>query len=52
MKFVHYLKNIANVDIYALTAFGIFAAVFVFAVIYVFKADKQSLQEISRMPLD
>ncbi len=52
MKFVHYLDKISNVNAYALTAFAIFAFVFVFAVVYVINADKQSLQDISRMPLD
>lgn len=52
MKFVHYLEKINNVNTYALTAFGIFAFVFVGMLIYVFKTDKKNFQEISRMPLD
>ncbi len=52
MKFVHYLDKINHVDVYALTAFAIFASVFIYAVYYVIKADKKSLQDISRMPLD
>lgn len=52
MKFVHYLEKISNVSIYALTAFGIFALVFAYMLFYVFKTDKKTFQDISRIPLD
>lgn len=52
MKFVHYLDKISNINLYALTSFGIFAFIFVVMLIYVFKTDKKTFQEISRIPLD
>ncbi|MBL0133175.1 MAG: CcoQ/FixQ family Cbb3-type cytochrome c oxidase assembly chaperone [Chitinophagaceae bacterium] len=52
MKFVHYLDKITNINIYAFTSFGIFAFVFIVMLVYVFKTDKKTFQEISRIPLD
>jgi hypothetical protein len=52
MKFVHYLDKIQGVNVYALTAFGIFALVFIGALVHVFSTDKATLQNISRIPLD
>ncbi|MFM2146389.1 MAG: hypothetical protein RL732_1225 [Bacteroidota bacterium] len=52
MKFVHYLSKITNVNAYALTAFGLFAFLFLAAVIQVLTADGKKIKEASRLPLD
>lgn len=52
MKFVHYLDKIQGVNYYALTAFAIFAFVFIGAVVHVFRSDKKTFQDMSRIPLD
>lgn len=52
MKFVHYLDKINNVNAYALTAFGIFAFIFLYALIQIIRADGKTIREISEMPLD
>lgn len=52
MKFVHYLNKIQHVSAYALGAFGIFAFVFIAALIYVVRTDKKTFQDLSNMPLD
>ena len=52
MKFVHYLEKITGVSIYALLSFVIFGTFFLLMLIWVFKADKKTIKEISRIPLD
>lgn len=52
MKFVHYLEKINNVNVYALTAFGIFAFVFLYMLVYLLTTDPKTFQELSKMPLD
>jgi hypothetical protein len=52
MKFIHYLEKISSVDIYALLSFGIFFIFFLVMLIWVLKADKKTIVEISRIPLD
>jgi hypothetical protein len=51
-KFVETLENIAGVDIYALISFGIFFIFFIIITIWVLKADKNLINEISQLPLD
>lgn len=52
MKFVHYLEKINNVNVYALSAMGIFLFIFAYMLWYVCKGDKETFRDISRMPLD
>jgi cytochrome c oxidase cbb3-type subunit IV len=52
MKFIHYLEKITGVSIYPLTSFVIFGLFFLFMLLYVIKADKQTIHAISRIPLD
>ena len=52
MKFIHYLEKISGVSIYPLISFVIFGLFFIVMLIWVFKADKKAIHEISRIPLD
>ncbi|WP_126974422.1 CcoQ/FixQ family Cbb3-type cytochrome c oxidase assembly chaperone [Gynurincola endophyticus] len=52
MKFIHYLEKISGVSIYPLISFTMFGLFFIFMVIWVFRSDKNTINEISRIPLD
>ncbi|HEX5025329.1 MAG TPA: CcoQ/FixQ family Cbb3-type cytochrome c oxidase assembly chaperone [Agriterribacter sp.] len=52
MKFINYLEKISGVDIYALISFGIFFIFFLVVLTWVFKTDKNTINTISRIPLD
>lgn len=52
MKFINYLEKISGVDIYALTSFSIFFVFFLLMATWAWKADKNMIDEISRIPLD
>ncbi len=52
MKFVHYLEKITGVSIFPLASFVIFGLFFLVVLLYVWKADKKRINEISRIPLD
>lgn len=52
MKFVYYLEKISGVNIYALISFGFFFLFFLVMLTWVIKADKKTIQQISRIPLD
>jgi cytochrome c oxidase cbb3-type subunit 4 len=52
MKFIHYLTKITGVSIYPLLSFTIFGLFFLIMLIWVLKADKKTIYEISRIPLD
>jgi hypothetical protein len=52
MKFIHYLKSIAGVDIYPLISLLIFFVFFAFLLLYVFRADKKHIAELKNIPLD
>ena len=51
MKFIHYLEKISGVSIYALTSFTIFGLFFLVMLIWVIRADKKMIHEISEIPL-
>jgi len=51
MKFIHYLEKISGVDVYALSAFSIFFIFFICVTIWVWKADKNMIEEIKKLPL-
>lgn len=52
MKFINYLEKITGVDIYALSSFSIFFVFFMLMLLWVWKADKNMIDEISRIPLE
>jgi len=53
LKFIkHHLDTIDGVEIFPVVSFLIFFSVFVFALIYVVKADKSHMDEMSNLPLD
>lgn len=52
MKFINYLENITGVGIYPLTSFVIFFLFFLAVSLYVLKADKEHIKEVSQIPLD
>lgn len=52
MKFINYLEKITGVDIYALSSFSIFFIFFMLMLLWVWKADKTMIDEISRIPLE
>lgn len=52
MKFVHYLEKITGVSIFPLLSLVIFGLFFIAVLLYVWKADKRTINEISRIPLD
>jgi hypothetical protein len=52
MKFIHYLKSIAGVEIYPMLSLFIFLVFFVALTIYTIKADKDHITELKNIPLD
>jgi hypothetical protein len=52
MKFINYLEKITGVSIYPLISFTIFGLFFLVMLIWVLKADKKTIYDISRIPLD
>jgi len=52
MKFIHYLEKITGVSIYPLSSFVIFGLFFLVMLVWVLKADKKTIQDISHIPLD
>lgn len=52
MKFVHYLEKITGVSIYPLLSFIIFGIFFLIMLVWVIRADKKTIHDISRIPLD
>lgn len=52
MKFINYLQTITGVSIYPMISLILFVAVFAFALFYVIKTDKKTIEEQSQLPLD
>jgi hypothetical protein len=52
MKFINYLEKITGVDIFALSSFMIFFSFFVVMALWAWKADKQLIDKINRIPLE
>jgi len=52
MKFINYLQSITGVSIYPLTSLLLFTIFFTVASIWAFKADKEMVDHVSRIPLD
>lgn len=52
MKFINYLSDIVNVEIYPLISLFIFVLFFVSLIVYVIKSDKNYIKKMSDMPLE
>ncbi|HRN72704.1 MAG TPA: CcoQ/FixQ family Cbb3-type cytochrome c oxidase assembly chaperone [Ginsengibacter sp.] len=52
MKFINYLKDIHNVQIYPMITLILFVTIFILATILVFSKSKKTINEIKRLPLD
>ncbi len=52
MKFKNYLDSIDGISLYPLISLVIFMTVFIVAVIYVIKTDKEKFNSIAQIPLD
>jgi cbb3-type cytochrome oxidase subunit 3 len=52
MKFINYLEKITGVDIYALSSFIIFFSFFIAVLFWVYKADKNMMDQINQLPLN
>ncbi|OYY00112.1 MAG: cytochrome C oxidase Cbb3 [Bacteroidetes bacterium 24-39-8] len=52
MKFINYLEKITGVDILGLTSLGIFFSFFILILLWMYKADKKTLDKINHLPLD
>jgi hypothetical protein len=52
MKFINYLSDIVNVEIYPMISLIIFVLFFASLIIYVITSDKNYIQKMSDMPLD
>lgn len=52
MKFINYLEKVSGVDVFALISLSIFFLFFLVMLTWVFKTNKKSFNEISRIPLD
>ncbi|WP_421877646.1 CcoQ/FixQ family Cbb3-type cytochrome c oxidase assembly chaperone [Marinoscillum sp.] len=53
LKFVkHHMDTIAGIEVFPLISLVIFFAFFVGLFIYIARADKKQINEISRIPLD
>lgn len=52
MKFINYLKSIEGVGIFPLISLLMFFVFFFALLIFVFKADKETLNKIKNIPLD
>lgn len=52
MKFVHYLERITGISIYPLASFVVFGVFFLVMLVWVFKADRKTIQALGRIPLD
>ncbi|MCF1714222.1 CcoQ/FixQ family Cbb3-type cytochrome c oxidase assembly chaperone [Flavihumibacter sp. RY-1] len=52
MKFINYLESISGISVYGLASLLIFGVFFILVLIWSIKADKNMIDEISRIPLD
>jgi len=52
MKFIHYLKAIAGIEIYPMLSLFIFFVFFVALTIYAVRANKDHINDMKNIPLD
>ena len=46
------METISGIEIYPIISFIIFFAFFILVLVYVFKADKKTMNDMSNLPLD
>lgn len=52
MKFIHYIEKIGGVDIFGIVSLTLFTVFFIGVLTWVFRTNKKTFQEISRIPLE
>jgi hypothetical protein len=52
MKFINYLSNIIGIDIFPMVSLFVFFSFFAGLLIYVFSADRNSINELKNLPFD
>ena len=52
MKFINYLKEISNVQIYPIITLVLFVTIFILATFLVFSKSKKTISEIEHLPLE
>ncbi|MAN04768.1 MAG: CcoQ/FixQ family Cbb3-type cytochrome c oxidase assembly chaperone [Owenweeksia sp.] len=53
LKFIkHHMETISGIEIYPMISFLIFFSIFMVALIYVLRADKQRMHKLGALPLD
>ncbi|GEP92841.1 hypothetical protein SAMN05660909_04654 [Chitinophaga terrae (ex Kim and Jung 2007)] len=52
MKFINYLESISGISIYPMASLILFSVFFVGAAFWAFKADKEMVDQISKIPLE
>jgi cytochrome c oxidase cbb3-type subunit 3 len=52
MKFIHYLTNIAGIDVFPLFSLLVFFLFFVGLLAYVFSADRKAIGELKNLPFE
>ena len=52
MKFINYLTKITGVDIYGMSSFLIFFTIFIIMLLWAWRADKNMINKLSRIPLE
>ena len=53
LKFIkHHMTSIADIDVYAVTAFVLFLGIFLFATWYILTTDRGRLEHMEQLPLN
>jgi hypothetical protein len=52
MKFINYLKDIHNVQVYPMFTLILFIIIFILATILVFSKSRETITEIKNLPLE
>ena len=52
MKFIHYIEKIGGVDIFGMISLALFGIFFLAMLTWVFRTNKNTFNEISRVPLE
>ncbi len=52
MRFVNYLKGIVGVETYPLISLAIFVPLFILVLIWVFKLEKKTVEEMEHLPMN
>ncbi|MEO5684856.1 MAG: CcoQ/FixQ family Cbb3-type cytochrome c oxidase assembly chaperone [Chitinophagaceae bacterium] len=52
MKFIHYIEKIGGIDIFGIASLAIFTLFFLAVLLWVFKTNKETFNQINRIPLD